>query len=179
MPTLLKIDYSVYPDEYKEEMKIWIATANIKLKGNVAKTMITLDEWISGMHLAGITDKVIESTVEDAFLTGTGPFASFRNSFLRRITGTTNLLERVPRDIGKIRDALYTWICVFVNSCEDCISLHGETRTWSEWMAHGLPGSGVTACLENCNCDIHKEADMGPDLLRSIDLAEERRRELD
>jgi len=174
----VNIKLTEYEDKYVKEMEIWIKSLEVSLKNNTKKTMLTFEEWIDKMMIAGVEDREIERRVKQAFMQGNGPFATFKNTFLRRITGTMNMIERVPRDVDKELQKKYTWITMFSNSCEDCEALHGETRTWSEWLDLGLPGSGHTQCQDNCNCELVEEAEMGPDLLRAIDLAEERRKEI-
>lgn len=174
----VKFEYELYEDSLKKEMEIWIKSLDISLKTNVKKTMITMDEWIQRMVLTGMKESEIESRVKDAFLKGSGPFATFRNTFIRRTAGSINLLERVPRDIARKPEERFTWVCLFVNSCDDCMALHGDVHTWSEWLDLGLPGSGHTQCGDNCNCELLSEGKMGPEFLKAIDLAEERRKEI-
>lgn len=160
-------------------MILWIKSLDISLANNTKKTMMTLTEWIQKMIIAGVEDAEIERRVSKAFTTGTGAFATFRNTFLRRTLGTMNLIERVPRDVEKESDKRYTWICMHSNSCDDCVELHGETKKWSEWLDIGLPGSGHTACQDNCNCDLVDEGSaQSPALKEAINLAEERRKEI-
>lgn len=172
----VKFDYELYEDPLKKEMEIWIKSLNISLKNNVKKTMITMDEWIQRMILTGMKDTEIELRVKEAFLAGSGSFATFRNTFIRRTVGSINLLERVPRDVEREPEEKFAWVCCFSNSCDDCIQLHGEIHTWSEWLDLGLPGSGHTQCQDNCNCELVSEGKMGPEFLKAIDLAEERRK---
>ncbi len=163
----------------KKLMEIHIKSTNIALATNVKKTMLTIDEWIERMIMEGMADKEIERRVEQAFLKGNGPFATFRNTFLRRTTGLMNRIERVPRDADKELEEKYTWICMHSNSCEDCLALHGETHTWSEWLDIGTPGSGHTQCQDNCNCDLVKEGEtLNKEFKNALDLAEERRKEI-
>lgn len=160
-------------------MEIHIQSAEIALKTNVKKTMLTLDEWIERMTLEGLADEEIERRVEQAFLQGGGPFATFRNTFIRRTAGLMNRIERAPRDADNQPEERFTWVCMHSNSCDDCLELHGDTHTWSEWLDIGLPGSGHTQCQDNCNCELVLEgAALSEDFKSAIDLAEERRKEI-
>ncbi len=38
------------------------------------------------------------------------------------------------------------------NVCPDCDALHGEKRTYAEWLATVMPGSGATVCGGKCQC---------------------------
>ena len=38
------------------------------------------------------------------------------------------------------------------NVCPDCDSLHGEVRTYEEWLSTTMPGSGSTVCGGRCQC---------------------------
>lgn len=49
----------------------------------------------------------------------------------------------------------WTWVAIRdANTCEDCETRHGEMRTWDEWVALGLPGSGATVCGYRCRCEL-------------------------
>lgn len=174
----VKFDYGLYEDSFKKEMEIWIKGLDISLENNVKKTMLTMEEWIQRMVLTGMKDDEIELRVKEAFLRGSGPFATFKNTFIRRTAGSINLLEKVPRDAERELDRKYTWVCLFSNSCDDCIALHGDTHTWSEWLDLGLPGSGHTQCEDNCNCELNEEGKVGSEFKLAINLAEERRKEI-
>ncbi len=49
----------------------------------------------------------------------------------------------------------WTWLTVHDdNRCDDCAERDGQTKTWEEWEALGLPGLGATICGWRCRCDL-------------------------
>jgi hypothetical protein len=40
------------------------------------------------------------------------------------------------------------------NHCKGCMDRNGQIKTFQEWEADGLPGTGLTECNENCLCDL-------------------------
>jgi hypothetical protein len=47
------------------------------------------------------------------------------------------------------------WTAVFINTCKDCLRLHGKVKTRLEWEQGGvIPGSGQTICGLNCKCSL-------------------------
>lgn len=101
-----------------------------------------------------------------------GPiFGGMRNSIVNSVSGGIGMLQQ-----GGLRDEypdaqLWTWIDVQDDrECEDCQNRHGETKTWAEWEALGLPGVGATRCQYRCRCELVPEevAAADPDLGRPI-----------
>jgi hypothetical protein len=59
-------------------------------------------------------------------------------------------------------DVNLIWIAVFVNTCKDCLRLHGTMKTRLEWERGGIrPGSGHTVCRNNCQCHLVPAKTMG------------------
>ena len=52
----------------------------------------------------------------------------------------------------------YTWeYNPGAKHCVDCLDRNGKVKTLSEWESLGVPGSGATACHDNCMCDLIPE----------------------
>ncbi len=51
-------------------------------------------------------------------------------------------------------DEQETWVAVLVNTCEDCLPRHGQTKSHSEWVSLGLPRSGWSVCKAHCQCQL-------------------------
>jgi hypothetical protein len=47
-----------------------------------------------------------------------------------------------------------TWVAILVNTCEDCLPRHGQTKTYNEWEELGMPRSGFSVCKSKCQCDV-------------------------
>jgi len=49
----------------------------------------------------------------------------------------------------------YVWVMTEgANHCDGCVERNGQIKTFEEWEAEGLPGSGCTNCYYNCLCDL-------------------------
>lgn len=49
----------------------------------------------------------------------------------------------------------YEWVTnPGAKHCGGCLDRAGEQKTWNDWKAQGLPGSGATQCHDNCMCDL-------------------------
>jgi hypothetical protein len=118
------------------------------------------------MNEEGIRDWLLRDYEEG------GPiFGSIRNSLVLSVNGGIGMLQQ-----GGLRDEFpdapaWTWISVRDDrTCEDCDARHGETKSWEEWEAAGLPGVGATRCGYRCRCELIPESEVGkdPDLLKPI-----------
>ena len=85
-----------------------------------------------------------------------GPiFGGMRNALVGSVSGGIGMLQQAGvRD--QYPDAKeWTWVDVRdERECEDCEDRHGETKTWEEWEAIGLPGVGATRCGYRCRCEL-------------------------
>jgi len=49
----------------------------------------------------------------------------------------------------------YEWVMnPGAKHCSGCLDRAGQVKTFDEWKALGLPGSGATQCHDNCMCDL-------------------------
>jgi len=54
-------------------------------------------------------------------------------------------------------NTLYEWVWTpGAAHCEGCRERNGQIKTFDEWDALGLPGSGSTDCQDNCLCDLEE-----------------------
>jgi len=89
-------------------------------------------------------------------------YNQFCDSLDKLFEKETNALWELNKDIsqktvfGKCKqDTLYEWQWEEgANHCEDCEKRNGKRKTFKQWEAEGLPGSGVTKCGYNCLCDL-------------------------
>ena len=47
---------------------------------------------------------------------------------------------------------LWLWTTAGAKICPDCGMRHGETGTLDYWESVGMPGDGMTYCLDDCKC---------------------------
>ena len=57
---------------------------------------------------------------------------------------------------GKAGREQMVWIAKLINTCPDCIDLHGRVETRAYWEQTGLPNSRGTICETrgSCHCDL-------------------------
>jgi len=89
-------------------------------------------------------------------------YNEFCNSIDKLFEKETNALWELNKTVsqktvfGKCEEgSLYEWQWEEgANHCEDCEKRNGKRKTFAQWEAEGLPGSGVTKCGYNCLCDL-------------------------
>jgi len=119
----------------------------------------------AGMDKAGILDALKrEMSIGGRF------FGMLSRGFEGAAGGAVNYVSQdAAHEAWQGADA-WTWISVAdENRCEDCADLHGQTKTWAEWEAAGLPGAGATRCGWRCRCELVPEAadDIGGPITKS------------
>lgn len=136
----------------QEALKQELETLDILLTTKIARTVLTLQEYIEIRKLQGASLTAIRSGLLTDLETSGRIFGEFRNAIRPTFAGSTSRF----RDAGSLTelgvDKSYRWVAVLVNTCPDCISRHNQVKTWEQWEAEGLPRTGATICRENCKC---------------------------
>ena len=79
--------------------------------------------------------------------------ATATKSVTSSIAGQSTTLGRIEQDTQD-NETLFQWVAMSSNICPDCQGLHGEVKTYKQWMLYGLPGSGHTICKGYCQCEL-------------------------
>ena len=136
----------------KEGILKEIETLDIVLSAKVARTAITLNEYIQMRVSQGATLEVIRADLLTDLEEGGKIFGEFRNSLQPTFAGSTSRF----RDVGILAECgvsgKYRWVAVLINTCPDCIERHNQVKLWAEWEEEGLPRSGATVCGQSCHC---------------------------
>lgn len=125
---------------------------SISLLSKVAKSAVTLDEYISIRTRQGASAAAIKADLLDDLNNGGRIFGEFRNGIKATANGTIHRF----RDIGQVSEhgyeQNYKWAAVLVNTCPDCEVRHGVEKSYEEWERAGLPRTLQTICKEYCRC---------------------------
>lgn len=111
------------------------------------------------------TEQVVNVLLDD--FDNDGPiFGALKNSIVSDVQGTMkNIDTRITVDEWEQeleKRPLLTWICALVNTCDDCLPLHGVSKFFEEWEADpGLPGSGWSVCGKHCQCVLMEKSVAG------------------
>ncbi len=81
-------------------------------------------------------------------------FGQLRNEIKSQVVFAINQSAKLGQyknyDMDKM---LFTWVTVGGHKvCPDCDARSGQTKTWAEWEAEGIPGSGWSVCKGYCYC---------------------------
>lgn len=139
-------------DTADEAIKKELLSLDIVLSAKVAKTALTLDEYIQFRVVQGATLQAIRADLLTDLEEGGRIFGEFFNTLKPTFAGSTSRF----RDTGILAEVgvskVYRWVAVLVNTCPDCLERHGQEKDWSAWEDEGLPRSGATVCGQNCKC---------------------------
>ena len=129
-----------------------LATLDITLTAKVARSAITLEEYVQMRQTQGATLEVIRADLLKDLEEGGRIFGEFLNSLKPTFGGATHRF----RDVGMLAETgakqKYRWVAVLVNTCPDCLDRHNKVKLWADWEDEGLPRTGATVCKENCKC---------------------------
>ena len=117
----------------------------------------TLQSSIERLQFEGLTDPQIKQRIRTQYQGKTGAFAILGNStedlvrYGIRESSRLGMLAVYNQVLGN--NAPYRWVVARgVKHCEDCEGRSGEVRTFTEWIALGLPASGWSRCNFRCYC---------------------------
>lgn len=129
-----------------------LATLDITLSAKIARTAITIEEYINVRRAQGATLAVIRADLLTDLESGGRVFGEFTNAMKPTFAGSTHRF----RDAGALAEMgvsnKYRWVAVLVNTCPDCMDRHNKIKQWAGWEDDGLPRTGATVCKENCKC---------------------------
>ena len=139
-------------DRMKKKFKNQMTAMEISLSSAVTRTVASLDEIIDRLRLMGLSDDAILTQLETDLRDGGRIFGEFRRAVKATTEGTIGSIstDAYLDEFGT--DIDFTWIAALVNTCEDCLSRHGDVRKYAEWEKAGLPRTGWSVCRANCQC---------------------------
>lgn len=126
---------------------------------------------VKKLAAGSMTREGIEDWLARDWTEGGPIFGGLRNAVVNSVSGGVSMLQQAGfRE--QFPDAVdWTWISIEDDRrCDDCAGRHGQTKTWAEWEAAGLPGVGATRCGYRCRCELVPKEEVGkdPDLLQPI-----------
>jgi hypothetical protein len=135
--------------------EIGIMQAGMNVSGEVFK--LKLADLIKNLETRGMTSEQVINVLLDDFETDGAIFGGLKRQLIGSGQGfvgsTAGRLdaEQLQRRSGEEKG---TWVCVLVNTCQDCIERHGITRLYVEWEELGMPTSGFSVCKDRCQCQV-------------------------
>ena len=136
-------------------------TLDIILEAKIAKSAITLEQYINMRQTQGATLEAIRADLLKDLEEGGRIFGEFKNAIKPTFFGSTYRF----RDVGELAElgleGKWRWVAVTkgteIKTCPDCLERHNKVKTWNEWEEEGLPRSGATVCEFNCRCVLVSE----------------------
>lgn len=142
------MDDSLFDELIDKELEV----LEIHLTAKAERTAISIEEYYKSRIAQGVTPGNIEAELIDDLENGGKMFNEFRNSVKATAHGNMMRISDAAITAENGVDVQYRWVAVFVNTCPDCIDLHGTVMSWDDWEAEGMPRSGNTVCGDNCQC---------------------------
>jgi len=113
-----------------------------------------IEKAVAGMVANGMSDGAIKAVMAADMKEGGRIFGQLRNEIKSQVVFAINQSAKLGQyknyDMDKM---LFTWVTVGGHKvCPDCDARAGQTKTWAEWEAEGIPGSGWSVCKGYCYC---------------------------
>ena len=142
------------PAEIPEGIETMIMGIVDQLSFDVEIFKTNIEKAVSTMVTNGMTDDNIRTVMRKDMLEGGRIFGQLRNDIKASVVVGINQSAKLGQyrnyDMDKM---LFTWVTVGGHKvCPDCDARSGETKTWTEWEAEGIPGSGWSVCKGYCYC---------------------------
>ena len=133
-----------------------ITVAN-QITTSAAITALTIEEAITNMRLAGMSDDAIRLTLVTDLKEGGILFGTFRNKLKNTVRNAVELSSNrsANQQFVKAGVKLFQWVTVNGKAvCPDCAERHGLEGTNEYFDTIGREGSGFSICQQNCRCKI-------------------------
>ena len=136
---------------YLKEMQLILTNGLIV---EAQKQALTMGQIIAKMKASGMTIGAIEKNLINDLVSGGQIFGDFRKAIKATVKGG---MEDVARGAlyETFQDAeKWDWLGITDGKiCPTCLTRHNmPARSYKEWQAIGLPGSGATLCGKNDRC---------------------------
>ena len=128
---------------------------------------------VTRMGRQGASAQAIKSAINNDMRTGGRLFSSLRNDVKEGIVEQINQSGRLGQ-MTQYKDAnIFTWITVQGHKvCVDCSQRSGQTMSWDDWVAEGLPASGWSVCKGHCYCVLDPSGKIGSPVTAPTHVAE-------
>ena len=143
-----------------------ITIAN-QITTSAAQSTLSIQEVITNMRTAGMSDLAIRQTLLNDLNTGGPLFGTFRNKIKNTVKNGVELSsnDRATNQFKEAGIKMFQWVSVGDGKvCPDCADRHGEVGTLDSFETIGLPASGFSVCTTNCRCQLIPESYKGENL---------------
>ena len=133
-----------------------VTMANL-ISTSATQTALSIEELVTTMRLAGMTDNAIKETLLRDLKEGGILFGTFRNKMKNTVKSAVEFSANGSANGAFTKAGVqeFQWVSVGGDkSCPDCVEKHGETGTMEFFELLGLPGSGFSLCGTNCDCEL-------------------------
>ena len=114
---------------------------------------VNIEKQLRTLRANGVDEAQIEDILQKDMDEEGKIFGALKNTIIASIVLGVAQSARQGQYESYDMDQLFTWVTVSGHRiCDDCQTRAGETLTFSEWEALGLPGSWWSVCGSYCYC---------------------------
>ena len=114
---------------------------------------VNIEKQLRTLRTSGVDEGQIEDILQKDMDEEGKIFGALKNTIIASIVLGVAQSARQGQYESYDMEQLFTWVTVSGHRiCDDCETRAGETLTFSEWEALGLPGSGWSVCGSYCYC---------------------------
>ena len=110
--------------------------------------------------LTGAAESSVMAAERQGDIVGTASVREDLQRFLGRSEFGLELDEADPEALEKAESDLadrlnYTWVATLINTCYQCLPLHGKTQSYADWLSSGLhPDTIHSGWTSTCHCSL-------------------------
>jgi len=116
-----------------------------------------LSEAIKELKAEGLQSKTVVKQLYDIFCDGIDKL--YKDGVIEtwefmKVVSQNTMFSQLEEG-SQEKESKFEWTLeASAEHCDDCLARAGVVKTFEEWKADGLPGSGVTDCGKNCLCSL-------------------------
>ena len=151
--------YLTLSPEVRRAIDAEIMSISKQINNNVDKLVLDIDNFIEAR--IGLSEAEILSQLKILQTEGSGLFGTIANEMSKAVANKT---FSISEDVffadlkseeffaERASEEFYMWQAMLVNTCPDCLELHGTVDTMANWKADGVPNQRNTVCTIHGKC---------------------------
>lgn len=160
----------------KESLEFTIGKLRTTLIAKKASFLSNVASFVSIREAGGMSQQAITDALRKDFDEDGPIFGSLKSMVTQSFSGFLEDVADETKDsifqeeYGALEQLPYMWVATLVNTCPDCLDLHGEVKSLAEWEEEGVPNIRPTVCTLRsvCRCELVPMDSMGEEDKNSV-----------